>query len=47
MNNAVFGNTMEMLENTETLNLSQQTEEETIWCQSQMFILQGSSKKIY
>ena len=33
MNNAVFGKTMELSENIEILTLSQQKEEETIWCQ--------------
>ena len=35
MNNAVFGKTIEMLENTEILNWSQQ-KEEVIWCQNQI-----------
>ena len=34
-----------MLENTEILNLSQQKEEETIWCQNQIIILQSFSQK--
>ena len=29
-----------MLENIEILNLSQQKEEETVWCQSQIIILE-------
>ena len=36
-----------MLENTEILNLSQQKEEESIWYQNQMIIIQGFSQKIY
>ena len=36
MKNAVFENLWKMLENIEILNLSQQKEEETIWCQNQM-----------
>ena len=36
-----------MLENIEILNLSQQKEEETIWCQNQIIILQSFSQKIY
>ena len=47
MNNSVFGKNMEMLENIEILNLSQQKEEETIWCQNQIIILQSFSQKIY
>ena len=35
MNNSVFGKTIEMLENTEILNWSQQ-KEEVIWCQNQI-----------
>ena len=37
----------EMLENIEIFNLSQQKEEETIWCQNQIIILQTFSQKIY
>ena len=36
-----------MLENREILNLSQQKEEETIWCQNQIIILQSFPQKIY
>ena len=46
MNNAVFGKTME-IENVEILNWSQQKEQETLWCQNQIFILQNFSQKIY
>ena len=34
-----------MLENISILNLSQQKEEKTIWCQSQIIILQSFSQK--
>ena len=34
-------------ENIEILNLSQQKEEETIWCQNQTIMLQSFSQKIY
>ena len=47
MNNSVFGKNMEMLENIEILDLSQQKEEETIWCQNQITILQNFSRKVY
>ena len=33
-NNAVFEKLMEMRENIDILNLSQQKEEETIWCKN-------------
>ena len=36
-----------MLENMEILNLSQQKEEETIWCQNQFIIAESFSQKIY
>ena len=40
MNNADFGKTMEIvIKNIEILNLSQQKEEESIWCQNQIIIL--------
>ena len=41
MNNVVFGKTMENVRNKDILNLSQQKEEETIWCQNQIIILQS------
>ena len=41
MNNVVFGR------NIDILNLSQQKEEETIWFQNQIIILQSFSQKIY
>ena len=47
MNNAVFGKPMEILENIKKLNLPQQKEEETIWCQNQMTIRQSFSQKIH
>ena len=34
-----------MLENIEILNLVQEKEEETIWCQNQTIILQSFSQK--
>ena len=37
----------EMLENIQTLNLSQQEKEETIWCQNQVIILQSFSQKFF
>ena len=36
-----------MFENTEILNLSQQKEGETIWCQNQVIKLKSFSQKIY
>ena len=47
MNDAIFGKTMKMLENIEILNLSQQKEEEIIWCQNQIIILLSFSQKNY
>ena len=47
MNNAVLEKLWKMLENIEILNLSQQKEEETIWCQNQIIILQSFSQKTY
>ena len=38
---------LKMLENIEMLNLLLQKEEETIWCQNQIIILQSFSQKIY
>ena len=43
MNNAVLEKLWKMLENIEILNLSQQKEEETIWCQNQIIMLQSFS----
>ena len=40
MNNAGFGKTMGNEENIKILNLPQQKEEETIWSQNQILILQ-------
>ena len=37
----------EILENIEILNLSQQNEKETIWCQNQIIILQRFSQNLY
>ena len=42
-----FEKTMEYLKKYKVLNLSQQKEEETIWCQNQIIILQSFSQKIY
>ena len=39
MNDAVFGKTI--------LNLSQQKEEGTIWCQNEVIMLQSFSQKLY
>ena len=36
-----------MRENIEILNLSQQKEEETLWCQNQIIILRPFKQKIY
>ena len=47
MNKAAFGKLWKMLENIEILNLSQQKEEETIWFQNQIIILQSFSQEIY
>ena len=48
MSNSVFGKAMENVrKNTEILNLSKQKEEETIWCQNQIIILQCFSQKTY
>ena len=46
VNNAVFGKTMENVKNHGVLTLSQQKEEETIWCQNKIIILQSFSQKI-
>ena len=46
MGNAVFRKTMEMWENIEMPNLSQQKEEETILTKNQIIILQSFSQKI-
>ena len=47
MNNAVFEKIIGKCEIMEILNLSQQKEEETIWCQNQIVILQSFSHNIY
>ena len=36
---------LKMWENIEILDLSQQKEEETIWCQNEMIVLQSFSQK--
>ena len=45
MNNAVFGKLWKMGENIMILTLPQLKEEETIWCQNQIIILQSFSQK--
>ena len=47
MNNAVFEKAIENVRDDKDINLSQQKEEETIWCQNQIIILQSFSQKIY
>ena len=42
-----FEKTMEYFKKYKVLNLLQQKEEETIWCQNQIIILQSFSQKIY
>ena len=46
MNNAVFGKSMKNVRK-QVINLPQQKEEETIWCQNQMIILLSSPQKFY
>ena len=47
INDTIFEKTMENVENIGILNLSQQKEEKTIWCQNQIIKLQSFSQKIY
>ena len=47
INNARFGKNIENLRKKEMLNLSQQKEEETIWCQNKIIILQSFSQQMY
>ena len=48
MDIAVFGKCMEnRRKKIEISNLSQQKEEEAIWCQNQVIILQSLTQKIY
>ena len=48
MNNAVFGKNFGKCEKIQRyLNLSQEKEEETIWCQNQIIILHIFLQKIY
>ena len=47
MNHAVFGKTMEILENISILKLSQEKEEKTICCQNKIIILQSFSRTLH
>ena len=47
MNNTAFRKTMENVGNIEKLNLTQQEEEETNWCENQIIRLKSFSQKIY
>ena len=46
MNNAVFGKSMKNVRK-QVINLPQQKEEETVWCQNQMIILLSFPQKFY
>ena len=46
MSNGAFGKTMENVSKHTVLSLSQQKEEEAIWCQNQIIILQSFSQKM-
>ena len=46
MNDGVFGKTIENVRKIKILNLTQQNEEKTLWCQNQIIILQSFSRKI-
>ena len=46
MNNSVFEKSIENVRKHRDNNLSQQKEEETIWCQNQIVILESFPQKI-
>ena len=46
MNDGVFGKTIGNVRKIKILNLPQQNEEKTLWCQNQIIILQSFSQKI-
>ena len=46
MNNSVFEKNIENVRKHRDNNLSQQKEEETIWCQNQIVILESFPQKI-
>ena len=47
MNTAALEKLWKMWQNIDIINLSQKKEEETIWCQNQIIIIQKFSEKIY
>ena len=46
MDNAAFGKTIENVRKHRDINLLKQKEEETVWCQNQVIVLQIFSHKI-